>query len=131
MKYFQNILALIFGLSIAQPALACGLDDCRLPIQLHLTGVPDASKPEVDKDEWAWMNHELAVARDALATGRRAFALELAHGLFAALEAQGKPVAAQRGRQAVQDFFDSLQELVAQCGGRPLRPLQLAQRTTD
>ncbi len=77
------------------------------------------------------MNHELAVARDALATGRRAFALEMAHGLVAALEAQGKPVASQRGAKFVQDFFESLQELVAQCGGHPLRPLQTAKRAAE
>ncbi len=119
-------LVVIWGVST--PSLACGLDDCNLPASMHRVGL--GTPVEVPRDQWSWMNHELAVARAALSDGRRAFALETAHALHSALEAQGIAVVAQRGDTSFQDFADSLQELVAQCGGVPLQELQLALRTT-
>lgn len=129
MKQLKRAILLGFVWCISLPGQACGLDDCHLPLKLHLTGLTAVSQGEMQQDQWSWMNHELAVARDALGSGRRAFALEMAHGLSAALEAQGDRVAVERGEEAVLDLFESLQELVAQCGGRPLKPLQLVLRT--
>jgi hypothetical protein len=119
-------LVLLFGVST--PTLACGLDDCSLPASFHRVGLE--SPAQAPRDQWSWMNHELAVARAALSEGRRVFALETAHALYSALEAQGLALVAHRGDTSVQDFADSLQELVAQCGGVPLEELQLALRTT-
>ncbi len=118
-------LGVLWGIST--PSLACGLDDCGLPASFHRVGLGTLDAP---RDQWSWMNHELAVARAALSEGRRAFALETAHALHSALEAQGIALVAKRGGTSVQDFADSLQELVAQCGGVPLQELQLALRTT-
>jgi hypothetical protein len=120
--------ALAVLLGVSAPSLACGLDDCNLPASLHLVGL--GTPAEAPLDRWSWMNHELAVARAALTDGRRAFALDIAHGLHAALEAQGIALVAHRGDTSIQDFADSLQELVAQCGGVPLQEIQLALRTT-
>ena len=120
--------ALVVLWGVSTPSLACGLDDCSLPASLHRVGLETSA--QTPRDQWSWMNHELAVARAGLSEGRRAFALETAHALYSALEAQGMALVAQRGGTSVQDFADSLQQLVAQCGGVPLQELQLALRTT-
>ena len=111
-------------------SMACGLDDCNLPARLHQVGPASMEDGDLPTDQWAWMNHELAVARMALSHGRPAFALETAHALYSSLEAQGFALATERGAESVDDFSESLQELVLQCGGSPLRKLQLALRTS-
>ena len=102
---------------------ACELDDCTLADKLHQVHIE--SQAQLPSDQWSWMNHELAVARNALSHGRRAFALEIVHSLHAALEAQGKALVQVRGSNAVMDLQDSLQELVHQADGIPLVQLRI------
>jgi hypothetical protein len=118
----RSFLILLFGAVIPVNGQACELDDCSLSDKLHQVHLASLAQPP--NDQWSWMNHELAVARNALAHGRRAFALEIVHSLHAALEAQGKALVQARGSDAVLDLQDSLQELVHQADGIPLVQLR-------
>ncbi len=100
---------------------ACGLDDCTLATSLHQVH-PDAP---LQADAYAWMNHDLAVARDAVRRGDRAEALDLVATLDRALRAQLDHVVAVRGTSGALAIHLVLQDVSRAAGGFALEPLDL------
>jgi hypothetical protein len=102
-------------------ALGCELDDCSLPDALH----SDTAQP-APEDAWSWMNHDLAVARDALRTGERARALALVRDLDGILRTHLVAIIAVRGQARVRALHTALQDLSRGAGGWPLAELVVA-----
>jgi len=113
----------IFTLLIAlwgAAALACDLDDCSLPEALHREGTE-----ATPQDAWSWMNHDLAVARDAVKSGEPARAIALARDLDSILRTNLKPIVTVRGAARVQELHNALQVLTQSAGGWPLAELDV------
>ena len=117
MSKFSRILPLLLALAWA-PALACDLDDCTLSDALH-----QATAAPAPLDGWSWMNHDLAVARDALTSGERARTLALVQDLDGLLRTHLSALLEARGKARVRAFHLALQTLSQQAGGWPLAEL--------
>jgi hypothetical protein len=100
---------------------SCELDDCSLSGQLHQVA---SQQPTLDR--WAWMNHDLAVARTAAKQGQRASAIEIVIDIDRSLRANLAQVLIDRGPEAVLQLHATLQALVADCQGKPLDVLDLS-----
>lgn len=107
-----------------QWAEACELDDCTLSDAMH--AVSDPADRAVH--EYAWLHHDLALARDALQRGETARALSLAHSLDQALRSRLTHVEANLGYPAVTAFHGALQTLVEKANGWPLADLDMASK---
>ena len=116
---FSRLFIIIFALGIPS-ALACDLDDCTLGEQLH--SVDRNAAPE---DSFSWMNHDLAVARDALSHGDAARTLALVRDLDGLLRTHITQFVALRGQAQAQGMHTALQELARRAGGWPLAELTI------
>lgn len=103
-------------------ALACGLDDCALPEAAHLE---TWRYDQIPADDWAWMNHDLALARAFLEDGDVARARQIVAGLDYALRNRAEAMVESRGRARVAAFHRALKTLQAETGGQPLAALDL------
>jgi hypothetical protein len=111
----------ILGITLALwsgAALGWQLDDCSLSDALHSETA--GSTPE---DAWSWMNHDLAVARDAMRTGERARALALVQDQDGILGTHLEAIIAVRGQARVRALHTALQDLSRGAGGWPLAEL--------
>lgn len=93
-------LALSLGLGV-HPALACGLEGCRLPDEYHLES---RRYNTVLADEWSWMNHDLARARVARAAGDERRAEDIARWLDHAIDLRYDEMVQVRGKARVNAF---------------------------
>lgn len=117
---FSRLFILIFALS-APSALACDLDDCTLAEKLH-----SVDKKAAPEDSFSWMNHDLAVARDALRHGDAARTLALVRDLDGLLRTHLNEFVALRGQAQAQGMHTLLQDLARRAGGWPLAELTIA-----
>jgi hypothetical protein len=115
-RIFMGALVAVFAV-LPGPAEACGLDDCALSHSLHLL---NATAPD---DRFAWMNHDLALARDANNHGNRATAIALAATLDGAMRARLPALLDTRGPDAVIALHSALDDVTRRAGGFPLAPL--------
>lgn len=106
----------------AAPALACGLDDCELSDADHLES---RRYDRIPGDDWAWMNHDLALARSFLADGDNAKARQIVAGLDYALRVRAPEMVAIRGRARVMAFYRAIREIQFEAGGPGLARLEL------
>ncbi|MDP6933423.1 MAG: hypothetical protein QGG40_10935 [Myxococcota bacterium] len=119
--------SLFFALLLSTVALAapCDMDDCTLARHLHQVedtpGVSGANARTPDK--WSWMNHDLAMAREAARAGHRARAIRIATSVDHAMRAQIEPMVSGRGDQAVRDLHNALQAVIDRSQGSPLAEL--------
>lgn len=111
---------IVLALTGSGTVLACDLDDCALPAASHLER---SGAGEVPSDRWAWMNHDLALARDWMADGEPANARQIALALDAAMRAQLDELVRARGAERVAQLHQALAALVLEAGGPPLDPL--------
>lgn len=116
----RALLGLLVATTLAH-AGACGLDDCTLHTSLHKVH-PDAP---LTLDAFAWMNHDLAVARDAVRHRDSATALRVAKDLDRALRTRLDAVVATRGTSGALAIHLVLQDIVRDAGGFPLEPLDI------
>lgn len=107
---------------LAAPALACGLDDCELSDADHLES---RRYDRIPGDDWAWMNHDLALARSFLADGDDAKARQIVAGLDYALRVRAPEMVAGRGRARVMAFYRAIREIQFEAGGPGLARLDL------
>lgn len=113
---------LVFTLGLWSGAsLGCELDDCSLADALHSENA--GSTPG---DSWSWMNHDLALARDALRSGERARAIALVKDLDGILRTHLGAIIAVRGEARVRALHSVLQDLSRGAGGWPLAELVVA-----
>ena len=118
----NRVLFVFVATMFASPALACEIAYCALPDSAHLEserfkGVPD--------DDWAWMNHDLARARAALATGETERATQIVGWLDHALRVRAVGMVDARGKSRVKAFERALRQIQRDAGGPPLARLQL------
>lgn len=107
-------------------APACPLEGCHLAPSLH---APTATTPaaELEAEPYAWLLHDLALARLALDEGDRALAQELAGGAHLALRAQADWIVRARGADLTMALHHALSEVLVRAGGeRPEAPAVLA-----
>ena len=119
----RSIIAFaILSCLYAVPALACGLDDCDLPDADHLES---RRYDTIPADDWAWMNHDLALARSFLADGDNAKARQIVAGLDYALRVRAPDMVSERGRARVMAFYRAIREIQFEAGGPGLARLDL------
>lgn len=108
---------------LARDVAACDLNDCSLPDSAHLETPAAAPVPG---DRFAWMNHDLALARSFLADGDALQARQLADTLDSAMRAQLPQMVRVRGADRVEAMFAALQDVNVNAGGEPfpLIPLE-------
>lgn len=99
---------LFVGLGV-HPALACGLDGCRLPDAYHLES---RRYNTVLADEWSWMNHDLARARMARASGDRQRAEDIAQWLDHAIDLRYDEMVQVRGKARVNAFRRAVRRML-------------------
>ena len=105
--------ALMLGfasLTAPHPASACGLDSCPFPVGWHME---DARYRLIVDDEWSWINHDLAVAREALAEGDTQRATQIGVGLKLAVQLRRPDMEAQRGKERVRALERAIDGLSA------------------
>jgi|GEM_PF-3361685 len=117
MSYVNRTLILFVAL-YSTAALACDLDDCTLSDALHLE-----SQAPIPADSWTWMNHDLAVARDALRSGEKSRAIALVRDLDRLMRTNLDAMTAVRGPERVRAMHAALQKISEQAGGWPLAEL--------
>ena len=116
-------IALTFiSINHIKTASACDLDDCALPFEQHLESLRFTGLPE---DDWAWMNHDLALARSFLEDGDVVKARQIVAGLDYALRIRAEPLVASRGRSRVMAFHRALARVQIEADGVPLASLDL------
>jgi hypothetical protein len=108
-------LALLTGAAAASPT-ACALEDCSLALAWHQV---EARAPA----GWAWMAHDLALARHSARSGHAAAALQQARALDAALVAQLPWIDRAGGEAWARDLHRALALLVVSLDGAPLADL--------
>jgi hypothetical protein len=118
-RIFMGALVAVLAV-LPGSAGACGLDDCALAHSLHLL---DSTAPD---DRFAWMNHDLALARDAMNHGNRGTAISLAGTLDNAMRARLDALLDTRGHDGVIALHEALDEVTRRAGGFPLAPLPIA-----
>ena len=107
--------------AVAPAVQACDLDDCSLSEDLHhVDGQPALT------DRWAWMHHDLALARAAARQGQRARAIDIAASLDHAIKANLAQLLIDRGSVSVLQLHATLQALVLDCQGQPLQAVNLS-----
>lgn len=106
----------------SRPTLACDLDDCTLSDAAHRES---PKFKELPNDEFAWMNHDLALARTWYVEGRSDRALAIIEGLDYAMRVRQDRMVAVRGRARVLALHTAIEELQVQAGGYPLAALDL------
>ena len=116
-------IALTFiSINHIKTAAACDLDDCALPLDQHMESARFTTVPS---DDWAWMNHDLALARSFLDDGDAVKARQIVAGLDYALRIRAEPLVASRGRSRVMAFHRALQRVQLEADGTPLASLEL------
>lgn len=90
------VLSLIFGFD---SAIVCGIGSCDLPAELHLENGRYDTLPA---DEWSWMNHDLALARVALANGDHNRAENIGRWLEHAIDLRMDAMVDGRGKLRVK-----------------------------
>lgn len=119
-------IALTFiSINHIKTAAACDLDDCALPIEQHLESARFAQIPT---DDWAWMNHDLALARSFLEDGDEVKARQIVAGLDYALRIRADALVESRGKSRVMAFHRALARVQIQADGPPLASLELRPR---
>lgn len=116
------IASVVLWIASSGAALACGLDDCALADVDHLEGW---RQDRIPADDFAWMNHDLALARAFLADGDDAKARQIVAGLDYALRLRAEEMVAARGRSRVAAFHRALRALQLDAGGPALARLDL------
>ncbi len=116
----------VLWISLPGASLACGLDDCALPDGDHLESRRFDSIPA---DDWAWMNHDLALARSFLEDGDTAKARQIVAGLDYALRIRADEMVATRGRVRVAAFHRALRALQLDAAGPALARIDLRRLT--
>ena len=117
------IAAVLLWIASAHPALACGLEDCTLPDAAHLESPKYKTLPN---DEFAWMNHDLALARSWLADGRSDKTLQIVEGLDYAIRVRQDRMVAVRGKARVRALHVAIEDLEVAAGGYPLAELDFS-----
>jgi hypothetical protein len=119
----SQLLGIIFlAMAPQKPALfVCDLDDCQVSSALHQ--VAEVASPQ---DRWSWMNHDLALARAATQRGQNAKAIRLSTNLDRAIRSGLSQLLIDRGTEQVTQLHASLQDIVKDCKGHALEPLNLA-----
>lgn len=100
--------------SVPHSASACGLSSCPFPAGWHME---DARYRLILDDDWAWMNHDLAEARAALASGDVARASTISNGLKLALQLRRPDMEAGRGKTRVAALERAVNDLSGEDGG--------------
>ena len=100
--------AISLGIGV-HPALACGLEGCRLPDEWHLES---RRYDTILADEWAWMNHDLARARAAAAAGDQRRAEAIATWLDHAIDLRYDEMVQVRGEARVKAFRRAVRRLL-------------------
>ncbi len=116
------IASVVLWITASGVARACGLDDCALPDVDHLES---GRFHEMPADDWAWMNHDLALARAFLADGDPAKARQIVAGLDYAVRLRAPEMIEARGRARVAAFHRALRAIQAEADGPSLARLDL------
>ena len=120
-------IALAFiSINHIKSAEACDLDDCDLPLAQHLES---ARFIQIPGDDWAWMNHDLALARSYVEDGDLESARRVVAGLDYAMRIRADMLVESRGRSRVMAFHRALDRIQIQADGQPLATLELAPRS--
>ena len=115
------LVAAFASFYVPHPASACGISSCPLPAGWHME---DARYRLILDDEWSWMNHDLAEAREALAHGDVARASNISNGLKLALQLRRPDMEAGRGKARVSALEQAIDDLSgAQGSERAVREL--------
>lgn len=117
MSKLSRLTALLLALW-SPAALTCDLDDCNLSEALH-----NEAEEAAPEDSWSWVNHDLAVARDALKAGDHARTIALVRDLDGILRTNLKGILTVRGESRVRALHTALQDLSVSAGGWPLAEL--------
>lgn len=120
------IAAALLWIIAPRVAVACDLDDCAISNAFHLESGKFLSIPE---DDWAWMNHDLALARAWLADGETEKAREILSTLYTAVKAQHGALVAARGPGRVEALVRTLQSLEREAGGQAFDDLPVGRGT--
>lgn len=116
------IAVVLLWIASAQQARACDLDDCDLSDAAHLESPKYRDLP---KDEFAWMNHDLALARSWLTAGRADKTLEIVAGLDYAMRVRLDRMVLARGKARVRALHEAVEDLEVAAGGYPLAGIEL------
>ena len=116
-------IALAFiSINHIKSASACDLDDCDLALASHLES---ARFVQIPADDWAWMNHDLALARSFLEDGDLVAARRIVAGLDYAMRIRADLLIESRGRGRVMAFHRALDRIQVAADGAPLASLDL------
>lgn len=116
------IAVVLLCISTSGPVYACDLDDCSLTDASHRESPKYKALPT---DEFAWMNHDLALARTWLSEGRKDKTIQIVAGLDYAIRVRVDTMVGVRGKNRVRALHAAIAELQIQAGGYPLAPLDL------
>lgn len=106
----RSLVVLAFSLIIGvRPAFACGLDACSIADDLHLE---NGRFDNIPADEWSWMNHDLALARDALSRGDAERAENIGRWLDHAIDLRLDEMIAGRGERRVKALRRAVRQLI-------------------
>jgi hypothetical protein len=114
-------IAIIALWGLGSPAVAaCDLSSCALPEDQHhssaFKGLPE--------DEWAWIDHDVTVAKAALRRGESSRALQIVAGLDHAVRLRQDAMIEGRGKRRVAALHRTLRKLAVEAGGSPLAELE-------
>lgn len=112
--------------SAPHPASACGLKTCPFPAGWHME---DARYRLIVDDEWSWINHDLAVAREALSEGDVARAQTIGLGLKVAVQLRRPAMEKSRGKERVRALERAIDALESPAEvGRARREMERLER---
>lgn len=105
------ITALLFSTTAVAGSYHCTLDDCLLANHLHQLEAPPV-------DGYAWMVHDLALARQAVRDGDHSRAGQIATNLQFTLERQGARIVEADGEAFVKALSEATSDILEATGFR-------------
>ena len=105
------ITALLFSTTAVAGSYRCTLDDCVLANHLHQIEATPV-------DGYAWMVHDLALARQAIRDGDHSRAGQIATSLQFTLERQGAGILEADGEAFLQALSEATSDLLEASGFR-------------